>query len=406
MGYGLPPEPHMLPILLSLLWPALAQDTALVGAVAHPVSGPPIDDAVVLLRDGVLTAVGPRDATPVPPDAQVVELPAGAHIIPGLIDLHSHIGGGRLHEGLGSVQGGISAIDAIDPTHPSIQRAQAGGITTANVMPGSGKLLGGQTALLSLRDAAVMEDLLICRPRAVPVKGVRKDAPQRRREICGGVKMANGTNPQGQGKDPRSRMGAAYLQRKALTAAAERMRKQDAAWAARDGSGRRRGKAPKMPDPDLAQDGLVEVLRGERTVHFHSHRADDIVTAVRLKQEFGFDLIVHHGSEGFKVAPLLAEAGVPVAINVLDTPGARRRPWSAAWTTPPRSTPRASPSPSAPMTPFRTPGWSCAPAPSRFAAGSPRRSPCRRSPRPRPSSSDWAPARAPSTLERTRTWSS
>ena len=297
---------------------AAAASTALVGVTVHPVSGPPIADAVVVFDGSTLTAVGPRASVEVPAGATVRSLP-GRHVVPGLIDLHSHIGGGRLHEALGPVQGGISAIDAIDPTHISIQRAQAGGVTLAQVMPGSGKLLGGQTALLRLRDAAVVDDMLLC---SEPAEGAA--GPLRRVAVCGGVKMAGGTNPQGSGTDPRSRMGASFLQRQALLDARERMRVEDRrseALASRRRRDRRRAPAP--PQPDLAADGLVEILRGERTVHFHSHRADDIVGAVRLHQELGFELVIHHGSEGFKVAGLLAEADVPVAINVLDTPGGK-----------------------------------------------------------------------------------
>ena len=307
------------PLLLSLVVSlATAAPTALVGATVHPVSGPPIPDGVVLFDGPTLTAVGPRGAVEIPSDATVRALP-GRHIIPGLIDLHSHIGGGRLHESLGPVQGGISAIDAIDPTHISIQRAQAGGVTLAQVMPGSGKLLGGQTALLRLTDASVVDDMLLC---SEPPEGAT--GPLRRVAVCGGVKMAGGTNPQGSGSDPRSRMGATFLQREALLAARDRRDAQDRRAAALASPRRRdRQHAPPAPDPDPAADGLVEILRGERTVHFHSHRADDIVGAVRLQQELGFGLVIHHGSEGFKVADLLAEADIPVAINVLDTPGGK-----------------------------------------------------------------------------------
>lgn len=307
----------MLPLLASLS-AALGAPVALVGATVHPVSAPPVEDGVVLVDQGAIVAVGPREAVAIPADAETLDL-RGKHVVPGLIDLHSHIGGGRLHESLGPIQGGVSAIDAIDPTHPSIQRAQAGGITVAQVMPGSGKLLGGQTALLRLLDRPVVDELLLCGPRPEGAEG-----PLRRVAVCGGVKMAGGTNPQGEGKDPRSRMGAAFLQRDALLAARARMEAQDRAREARDSPKRRvRARAPKPPKPDLAADGLVEVLRGDRVVHFHNHRADDIVTAVRLQEELGIELVIHHGSEGFKVADLLARADVPVAINVLDTPGGK-----------------------------------------------------------------------------------
>ncbi len=312
----------MLVILLTTLaaQAAAQEPVAFVGATLHPVSGPVIADGVVVIDRGRILDVGPAARVGVPTRARRVDA-TGKHIVPGLIDLHSHIGGGDLHEGLDVLLPGVSAIDAIDPTHPSIQRAQAGGITTANVMPGSGKLLGGQTAHLSLRDTAVIDEMLLCNGASA---NVHPTAPRRRAEICGGVKMAAGTNPQGDGKDPRTRMGAAYLQRAALQKGEERRAVLDRHASKAATQRTRRSDRPVDPPPEeLEADALVEVLRGDRIVHLHAHRADDIVTGLRLAEEFGLRLVVHHGSEGFKVADLLAAADVPVAINVLDTPGGK-----------------------------------------------------------------------------------
>lgn len=313
---------------------AMAAPVAFVGGTVHPVDGPTIAPGTVLIEEGRIVAVGASASVDVPPDASVVDV-SGKHVMPGLIDLHSHIGGGRLHEALGAVQAGVSAADAIDPSHISVARARSGGITTVNVMPGSGKLLGGQTAYLSLRSASVVDELLLCRD---PASGRWSPAstfdaseptapPARTRLVCGGVKMANGTNPQGSGGDPRTRMGSAYLQRKALLEGVSRAEAQAAA-AARASTGwwaRLWTDAPAAVESDPAADVLAQVVRGERVVHFHSHRADDMVTALRLREELGgaMELVLHHGSEGFKVADALAAAEVPVAINVLDTPGGK-----------------------------------------------------------------------------------
>ncbi|MEC7946658.1 MAG: amidohydrolase family protein [Myxococcota bacterium] len=298
------------PILITAS--ALATTHAFVGATLHPVDQSVIPDGTVIIRAGRITAVGPRGAIDVPPDATVHAL-NGRHVVPGLIDLHSHIGGGRLHEALGTTMPAVAAVDAIDPTHPSIQRAQAGGITSANIMPGSGKLMGGQTAYVALRDTAIIDEMLIC---GGPARGVPDRAPRRRAHICGGVKMAAGTNPQGSGSDPRSRMGAAFLQREALAEGTRRL----AVWT-RWESARPGRQAP--PEPDLEADAMADIVSGKRTVHLHAHRADDIITGLRLREEFGIDLVLQHGSEGFKVADRIAAARVPVAINVLDTPGGK-----------------------------------------------------------------------------------
>ena len=321
---------------------AHAEVHALVGARLLPVDADPIEDGVLLFEDGRILALGPRGALEVPEGAVVHEL-TGKVIVPGLVDTHSHIGGGRLNEHLGAVQPGLSAADAVDPTHPSLHRARAGGITTVNIMPGSGKLMGGQTAYLKLRQSAVIDELLLCREPEPPL--VPAEPQPLRRGICGGMKMANGTNPQGRGGDPASRMGAAFLQREALQRGLERLEALSEhaasvaeAQAAGGGEGRgrsrraRRGKAAasegKPPTPpgtsELADDALAQIVAGQRTVHFHTHRADDIVTALRLREAYGFDLVLQHVSEAWKVAPELAAAeGVGVSLIVVDSPGGK-----------------------------------------------------------------------------------
>jgi len=312
----------ILPLLLGRMARA-ADVVAFVGATVHPASGPPIPDGVVVIDGPTITAVGPRRAVSIPDGADVHDL-SGRHLIPGLVDTHSHIGGGRLHEGLGPVQPGISAIDAIDPTHVSVDRALAGGVTTVNVMPGSGKLMGGQTAYLKLRDSAIIDDLLLCWPATGGLPPGATDAtPARRAQVCGGMKMANGTNPQGKGSDPKSRMGAAFLQREAFLSAQERVRALDSRDAAAEAPRRRKRDAPEPLTAALKADALAQILRGDRRVHFHTHRADDVVTALRLGEEFGFQPVLHHVSEAWKVADLLGEAEAWVSLIIVDSPGGK-----------------------------------------------------------------------------------
>ncbi|HEV3050443.1 MAG TPA: amidohydrolase family protein, partial [Longimicrobium sp.] len=86
----------------------------------------------------------------------------------------------------------------------------------------------------------------------------------------------------------------------------------------------RRADAPDRVSPrDLEMEALAEVLDGRRTVHFHTHRADDILTALRLSQEFGFRIVLHHVSEAWKVADEIARANVPVSLIVIDSPGGK-----------------------------------------------------------------------------------
>lgn len=300
-----------------LLWAVLASmasgaATAFVGATVHPVDQPPIEDAVLVVEDGRVVSVGPRADTVLPEGAEVVDV-SGHHVIPGLVDTHSHIGGARLNDGLKPIQAGLSAVDAFDPTHDSVGRARAGGLTTVNVMPGSGKLMGGQTVVVKLRPSSVVDDLLMCRDvDAAAFSVLTSDRPERR-GLCGGMKMANGTNPQGDGSDPKSRMGAAYLQREALVRGQDRL---DTLQAEAD-------KGASGVVRDLEDDALAELVAGVRTVHFHTHRADDVATILSLRREFGLDVVLHHVSEGWKLVDVLAEDPVPCSLIVLDTPGGK-----------------------------------------------------------------------------------
>src|SRR5215212_10215311 len=158
---------------------AQERPVAFTGATLAPVSGPEITDGVLVVHRGKIVAVGPKSSTRIPADAETVNA-AGRVIMPGLIDSHSHIGGGSGADGSAPIQPDVRLLDAFNVRHTSIQRAQAGGITTANVMPGSGHLLSGQTLYIKLRDGRTVDDLLI------------RDSQGR---YLYGIKMANGTNP-------------------------------------------------------------------------------------------------------------------------------------------------------------------------------------------------------------------
>ncbi len=138
---------------------AAPKPIAFRGARIHTAEGPPIDNGVLVIHQGKIVAVGPAESTPIPADADVIDA-AGKGIIPGLVDTHSHIGlWGRPsvpansdgNEGSGPVQSALRALDAIQPDDPGIRMAVAGGVTTANIMPGSGNVIGGQTVYVKLR---------------------------------------------------------------------------------------------------------------------------------------------------------------------------------------------------------------------------------------------------------------
>ena len=133
---------------------------------------------MLVVHRGRIVAVGDAATTRVPAGAARRDV-AGKVILPGLVDTHSHIGSVEGADASAPLQPDVRVLDSIDVRSPQIQKAQAGGITTVNVMPGSGHLLSGQTLYLKLRDGGTIDDLTM------------RDADGRLR---GGIKMANGTN--------------------------------------------------------------------------------------------------------------------------------------------------------------------------------------------------------------------
>jgi imidazolonepropionase-like amidohydrolase len=287
------------------------RSTVYRGARILTAAGRSIDDGVLVVHRGKIVAVGPAAEVKVPADAVVHNL-AGKTIIPGLVDTHSHIGiyprpAVKAHqdgnEMTGPVQSAVRAIDAIFPDDPGIRMALAGGVTTANIMPGSGNVIGGQTLYVKLRGRTVEAMRVIPGP------------------VLGGLKMANGENPKGYGKRglaPVTRMKVAALQREQFVRARDYQRQ----WTAHR-KAVAAGKTSTPPDTDLALEPLVEVLDRKRTVHFHTHRADDVMTALRIAGEFGFEIVLHHVTEGYRVADEIARRKVPVSLTLVDSPGGK-----------------------------------------------------------------------------------
>ena len=297
----MPTVPRPLLALIALLAaasPARAQETpiAFVGARLVPIEGPEVPDGVLVVHRGRIVAMGGA-GTDIPAGATRRDV-AGKVILPGLVDTHSHIGSVEGADASAPIQPDVRVLDSIDVRSPEIQKAQAGGITTVNVMPGSGHLLSGQTLYLRLRDGGTIDALTM------------RDAEG---QLRGGMKMANGTNARRAAPFPGTRAKSAALVREQLVKAQEYRDKVKAAA----------GDAKKLPARDLGLEALVEVLDRKRVVHFHTHRHDDILTAIRLSKEFGFRVVLQHVSEAWKVAGDIAAAGVPSSIIMIDAPGGK-----------------------------------------------------------------------------------
>jgi imidazolonepropionase-like amidohydrolase len=301
---------------------ALAEPLVLQGATLYPASREPIEGGILVVEGGRIVAVGREGEVAIPPGAKIRDV-SGRVILPGLVDTHSHVGlyprpFAPAHrdgnEMTSPVTPEMRALDAIWPADPGIRMARAGGITTANIMPGSGNVIGGQTAYVKLRGDTV-EEMWIRSRDGEPV--------------LGGMKMANGENPKrahkGADKPPATRMGVAFLERQTFVEAVEYREKWE------------RYRSKKKGDPparDLRLEPMLQVLSGERVVHHHTHRADDILTVLRIREEFGHRVVLQHATEAYLVADRLAELDVPVSAIVVDSPGGKHEAVNLSYETP------------------------------------------------------------------------
>jgi imidazolonepropionase-like amidohydrolase len=275
---------------------------AITGGRVVPVEGEPIDGGTVLIIDGRIAAVTGPDVEP-PPGVDRLDA-AGKWVLPGLVDAHTHLGareegegwaGHDTNESTGPVQAHVRVLDAINPADEGFRDAVAGGVLSAGITPGSGNPIGGQTVAVH------------CWGRTVDAMVLRSPA---------GMKSALGENPKrvlGERRvNPSSRLGTAAAIRTALTDALGYLEKQK-----NREDDPERGRA--APSRDLKLEALGQVLRREIPWRQHCHRADDIATALRLAREFGYDLVLDHGTEGYLVADEIAAAGVPVVTGPLIT---------------------------------------------------------------------------------------
>jgi imidazolonepropionase-like amidohydrolase len=272
---------------------------AIVGGYVVPVDGDPIDGGTVLIEDGKIVAVGTEANVDVPEDAELIDA-SGAWVLPGFIDAHAHLGvheegegwsGNDTNEMTDPNGARFRAIDGIDPFEIGFDDALAGGVTSVVIKPGSGNPIGGQTIGVKTWGRTAFD---IVFAESVSVKSALGENPKR---VYGD-----------KGKTPSTRLGVAAVIRDAFTSARN--------YAAQREHARTEG---KPFDVDLTKETLAKVLDGELFWDQHVHRADDMVTAIRLADEFGYKLVINHGTEGHLIADVLAERGIPVILGPLFT---------------------------------------------------------------------------------------
>jgi imidazolonepropionase-like amidohydrolase len=271
---------------------------AITGGYVVPISSDPIEGGTVLIEDGKITFVGVL--SDVPSDATVVDA-TGKWVLPGFVEAHGHVGiaeesngvmGNDTNEMTGPNMAAARALDGIDIEDEGFRDALSGGVTSVVVKPGSGNPIGGQTVAIKTWGGRTVDEQLIS--NAVSVKSALGENPKR---VYGG-----------KDKTPSTRMGTAIIIRQAF---------EDARYyAATRAEAAAEGKPFKR---DLWLDTLCRVLDGELAWDQHAHRHDDIATAIRLADEFGYRLVLNHGTEGHKVASLLAERNIPVIFGPMFT---------------------------------------------------------------------------------------
>lgn len=246
-----------------------------------------IDGGDLLIHYGHISAVAKHiDA---PEGAKIIDA-SGMHVSPGIIDCHSHMASdGGINEGSQAVTSEVRIADFIDATDITIYRQLAGGVTTANILHGSANPIGGQNQVIKLRWGAPDEALIM------------SEAPA-------GVKFALGENVKrssspetDNARYPLSRMGVEQIMRDRFEAAKLYRQKQQE-WSVKPS-----GMPPRR---DLELDAIAEILEGKRWIHCHSYRQDEILTFLRLLEDYGVTVgSLQHILEGYKVAEAMAKHG-------------------------------------------------------------------------------------------------
>lgn len=274
--------------------PALAQDIAVKANTIYTVSGAAIENGVVLIRDGKIRRVGPAASVRIPAGVEVVE---AAVVTPGLIDAHTVVGlAGYLNqdhdqdqlETSEAIQPELRAIDAYNAREALVEWLRSFGITTIHTGHGPGEIISGQTMIAKTAGDTVAESVI--RPSAM-VAATLGEAAHASVETR---------------KSPGTRAKVVSMLRAELVKARDYVAKQKRA--ARDDE-------LETPARDLRLEALAAVLAGDMPILVTANRHHDIVTALRLAEEFDIDVVLDGAAESYLVIDEIKAAGVPVILH-------------------------------------------------------------------------------------------
>lgn len=266
---------------------AIMTNYLLKNAYVCPVTSKPIPHCDVLVESGIIKKIGPH----IQPESSLHNISHlevidcnNLFLFPGFIDVHTHLGlydegtgwaGNDANETVEPMSPHVRAIDGVYPLDPAFTDAAKYGITTVHVMPGSANIIGGTTSVIKTYGKNINKMIV--------------------REIAG-LKIAFGENPKRihshGNSDSITRMGIMGMLREAFY------------------------EAQILDDPhSLKTASLISALKREIPVRAHAHRADDIISAIRLAEEFNLDLRIEHCTEGHLIAEELAQSGLKVSVG-------------------------------------------------------------------------------------------
>lgn len=256
--------------------------------------GKVFEQASILVENGKIKEIGENIVAPL--DAQVIDA-QGSIVTPGFVDAHCHLGmwedsigfeGADGNEMTDPVTPHLRAIDAINPLDRTFEESRQGGVTCAATGPGSANVIGGQFAAIKTYGDRI-DDMIVKEPLA--------------------MKCAFGENPKRvyneKNKAPMTRMATAAILRETLMKANEYKEKLEAA-------GDDKSKKPAL---DMKMEAMIGVLNGEIPLKAHAHRADDILTSIRIAKEFGVKLTLEHCTEGHLIAHHIKNEKLPAIVG-------------------------------------------------------------------------------------------
>ena len=266
----------------------------IINGIVHTMDGQTIPRGFVAVSGGKIARVGAMEDCPAEWEGETVDA-GGDHVLPGLIDAHSHLGmfgdavgfeGDDGNEATDPCTPHLRAIDGVNPMDRCFRDARLAGVTTVLTGPGSANPISGQ--FVAMKTAGRwLDDMVIKAPAA--------------------MKLALGENPKltyhERHEGPITRMATAAVIRENLAKAVEYRDKLERAAADPD---------EEKPEFDAKLEALLPVVRRELPVHIHAHRADDIATGIRICKEFGLEYVIVHGTEGHLIANELAREGARV----------------------------------------------------------------------------------------------